>query len=200
MPPPSHHPGEPIDPDLDPADRSEPAVGRLRRTHPAAASTGPRRAQPSLLGAIAAGGMLGASARYGLSRVIHVAPETFPWATFFTNVAGSFALGLGLVLLLERAVAARHLRAFFATGVVGAFTTMSTFEVETVTLFKDGHPALAVIYGAVSVVAGVGAALAGIRLARLGVLRRGGPGAGGSGDTTGATVPLPGGAGTGAPS
>lgn len=198
MPAPSHHPGEPIDPDLDPEDPSEPAVGRLPRPRPASAPTGPRRAQPSLLGAIAAGGMLGASARYGLSRVIHVAPDTFPWATFVTNVAGSFALGLGLVLLLEHAVAARHLRAFFATGVVGAFTTMSTFEVETVTLLKDGHPALGVIYGVLSVVAGAGAALAGIHVARLGAPRPGGPGAGRPGDTTGATVPLPGGAGTGA--
>jgi CrcB protein len=119
-----------------------------------------------VLAVVAAGGMLGAAARYGVGQLIHTAPDSFPWATFWTNVAGAFALGLGLILLLENHPHRLRLRAFFATGVVGAFTTMSTFEVETVTLFKDGHAAIGFAYGLGSVVAGLLAASAGIRIAR----------------------------------
>src|SRR5437868_983593 len=97
----------PIDPDLDPADPGEPAVGRR-------ALGGPRsfRAQPDVLAAIAAGGALGAPARYGIAQVIHVAKDTFPWSTFWTNVSGSLALGFILVLVIERYPPTRYVRPF----------------------------------------------------------------------------------------
>lgn len=151
--------GEPIDPDLSPGDRSEPAVGRGLQPHQ-------HRRRLDVLAVIAAGGMLGASARYAMSQAIHVPPGTFPWATFWTNIIGAFVLGLGLVLLLERLPDRPRLRLFFGTGIVGAFTTMSTFEVETVLLVKDGHAAIGAAYALASVAAGLAAALAGIRLAR----------------------------------
>lgn len=118
-----------------------------------------------MLGAVALGGALGATARYGVAQLVHASPDTFPWATFWTNVTGSFALGLILALLVERYPPSRYLRPFVATGFLGAYTTYSTFAVETVLLAKDGHPGLAVAYAAVSLLAGCLAAWAGIRAA-----------------------------------
>ncbi len=81
-------------------------------------------------------------ARYGIAQLIHVAPDSFPWATFWTNISGSFALGLVLALIVERFPPTRYLRPFVATGFLGAYTTYSTFAVETDLLVKDGHAAI----------------------------------------------------------
>jgi fluoride exporter len=126
-----------------------------------------------VLAAIAAGGALGAPARYEVAQIIHVAPDTFPWATFWTNVSGSFALGFLLVLLIERYPPTRYLRPFFATGFLGAFTTFSTFAVETDLLIKDGHAALGLVYALVSLAAGFAAVWVGILGARLAPARAG---------------------------
>jgi CrcB protein len=125
------------------------------------------RARPDVLAVIAAGGMLGASARYGIARWLPTEPCRFPWATFWTNLSGSFLLGLFLVLVLERFPPTRYLRPFVATGIIGAFTTMSTYEVETALLVKDGHLLTALLYGVGSLFAGVVLAYAGIRAGRL---------------------------------
>ncbi len=155
--------GTPIDPDLDPTDPSEPSLrsrsGEQRRRS--------ARAQPDVLLAIACGGMVGATARFELAEALPVETGHFPWATFWTNLSGSFLLGLLLVLLLERSRPTRLLRPFLATGILGAFTTMSTYQVETVLLVKDGHPGTAVLYGLGTVVAGLGFAYAGIVSGRL---------------------------------
>jgi len=121
------------------------------------------RAQPGVLAVIAVGGMLGSTARYGVAQSLPIRPERFPWATFWTNLSGSFLLGLLLVLLLERFPPTRLVRPFLATGILGAFTTMSTYEVETALLIKDGHPLTAITYG-------VGSLVAGLVLAYLGIL------------------------------
>lgn len=143
-----------------------PATGAARRLRR-------RRAEPAVLGAIALGGALGAPARYGVAQLVHVAPDGFPWATFWTNISGSFALGLILALLLERFPPSRYLRPFVATGFLGAYTTYSTFAVETVLLAKDGRPGLAFTYAAVSLMGGFGVAWAGIWAARgVPLLRR----------------------------
>ena len=101
-----------------------------------------------------------------MAQVIHVAKDTFPWATFWTNISGSFVLGFVLVLMIEHFPPSRYLRPFFATGFLGAFTTFSTLAVETDLLVKDGHPSLGVAYAVVSLAAGLTAAWAGIRTAR----------------------------------
>ena len=119
-----------------------------------------------MLAIVALGGALGAPARYGLAQLIHVAPGRFPWATFATNVSGSFALGLVLALLIERFPPTLYLRPFVATGFLGAYTTYSTFAVETDVLVKDGHAALAAAYVAASLVCGLVAAGLGIRAGR----------------------------------
>ena len=125
-----------------------------------------RRAEPSVLAAIALGGALGAPARYGIAQLITGAPDAFPWATFWTNITGSFALGLILALVLERFPPTRYLRPFIATGFLGAYTTYSTFAVETDLLIKNGHAAIALAYAAASLVAGFAAVWAGIWAAR----------------------------------
>jgi hypothetical protein len=99
----------PVDPvDRDPAPSPSPASGRARH-RPSG------RAQPEVLAVIALGGMLGASARYGINRWLPTRPGGFPWATFWTNMSGSFLLGLLLVLLLERFPPTRLVRPFLAT-------------------------------------------------------------------------------------
>lgn len=124
-------------------------------------------ARPDVLAVIAIGGMLGATARLKLSEALHTTADRFPWATFWTNLSGSFLLGFLLVVLLERFPPTRYLRPFLATGILGAYTTMSTYTVETALLFKDGHAATAMLYGLGSVVVGVLLAYAGIATARL---------------------------------
>lgn len=125
------------------------------------------RAGPKVLAAVAAGGALGTPARYGVAQLTPVAEGTFPWATFWTNVSGSFALGLVLILVIERFPPSRYVRPFFATGFLGAFTTFSTFAVETDLLINDGHPAVGIAYAGASLAAGLAAAGAGVVAARL---------------------------------
>ncbi|HET6953967.1 MAG TPA: CrcB family protein, partial [Acidimicrobiales bacterium] len=108
----------------------------------------------------------------GVARLLPTHPGGFPWATFWTNLTGAFVLGLFLVLTLERFPPTRHLRPFVATGVLGAFTTMSTYQVETVLLVKDGHPLTAGLYAAGSLAAGLILAHAGMAAGRRSPARR----------------------------
>jgi CrcB protein len=126
-----------------------------------------RRAAPSVLMTIAIGGGLGTLGRYGISRVIHVSPDTFPWATFVTNLSGAFMIGVFLALILERSQPTRFARPFFAIGVLGGYTTYSTMAVETVTLCKDGYPVLGIGYLLASVFAGLACCYLGMVLARV---------------------------------
>ncbi|HEY4610900.1 MAG TPA: CrcB family protein, partial [Ilumatobacteraceae bacterium] len=89
------------------------------------------RIERDVLAAIAVGGILGATARFEVAQALPNSPGRFPWATFWTNMTGSLALGFLLVLLLKVSRGHRLLRPFLATGVLGAFTTMSTYLVET---------------------------------------------------------------------
>jgi CrcB protein len=119
-----------------------------------------------VLAAIALGGALGAPARYGVAQLIPGSADGFPWATFVTNISGSFAIGLILALLLERFPPTRYLRAFVVTGFLGAYTTYSTFAVETDLLIKNGHTLTALTYAGASLAAGFVAVWVGIAAAR----------------------------------
>lgn len=154
----------PIDPDLAPTDPAEPSLSGRRRRLP---RRGHSRAQPDVLAVIALGGAVGATARFKLAEAIPTTPGQFPWATFWTNILGSFLLGFLLVLLLERFRPTRLVRPVVATGFLGAFTTMSTYQVETALLVKDGHPATAALYCLGSLTAGLGVAYIGIIAGRL---------------------------------
>jgi CrcB protein len=120
-----------------------------------------------VLCAISLGAMGGATARYKLSTWVTVHSGGFPWATFWTNISGSLVLGFLLVLLIERFPPTRYARAFVGTGFLGAYTTFSTFSVETDVLLKDGHFAVAGAYVASSLVLGIAVAWLGVVLGRL---------------------------------
>ena len=124
----------------------------------------PRR--PGVLAAVAVGGALGAPARYGIALAVTITPGTFPWGTFWINVSGSFALGAVLAVLLLRFPADRYFRPFLATGFLGAYTTYSTFAVETDLLVRNGHVGLALAYVAASLVVGLAAAWGGLTVGR----------------------------------
>lgn len=101
-----------------------------------------------------------------MARLVPVSKDTFPWATFGTNVTGSLALGFVLVLIVERFPPSRYLRAFFATGFIGAYTTFSTLVVEADTLVIAGRATLALVYVAASAIAGLLAVGAGMLAGR----------------------------------
>jgi CrcB protein len=124
------------------------------------------RVDPKVLGAISIGAMGGATARYELAAHIHVPAGGFPWPTFWANISGSFLIGVVLAFLLERFPPSRYARAFAATGFLGAYTTFSTFSVETDILIKDGHAAVAVLYVAASLFVGLVVASLGLLVGR----------------------------------
>jgi len=124
------------------------------------------RARPGVVVAVAAGGALGAPARYAFAGGVHIAENSFPWATFWTNVSGSFALGFLLVLVIKRFPPSRYVQPFFATGFLGAFTTFSALAVETDLLIKEGQASMGVMYALISLVVGFAAVWAGMVLAR----------------------------------
>ncbi|HEY8674213.1 MAG TPA: fluoride efflux transporter CrcB [Candidatus Dormibacteraeota bacterium] len=108
-------------------------------------ATGPRAWDVPL--AIAVGGALGAVARYAVSTAWPHAPNGIPWATFAVNVAGCFLIGVLMVLLTEIAGQPHHLiRPFLGVGILGGFTTFSTYTVDVQHLLANGHPQLALLY------------------------------------------------------
>jgi CrcB protein len=135
----------------------------------------PRARQPAVVVAVAAGGALGAPARYGVALLNDITPGSFPWGTFWINVSGSFALGVVMALLLERFPPSRYLRPFVATGFLGAFTTYSTFAVETDLLVNNGYVGVALAYAAASLAAGFTAVWVGLALGRAVPIGRRGP-------------------------
>jgi CrcB protein len=117
--------------------------------------------------AVAAGGALGAIARYYLGNsALSRTAAPFPTSTFVINVTGSFILGLFLTLVTERINISPHLRLAVAVGFVGAYTTFSTFEYETVKLIEEHGYLLAFLYVASSLIVGLMAVWGGIILAR----------------------------------
>jgi CrcB protein len=114
---------------------------------------------------VALGGALGALARYGISGWVYDRMgENFPWGTLVVNVVGCLALGL-VIRWLQVSAVAPELRPFLTIGVLGAFTTFSTFSYETVALLQEGQWLRAGLYMGGSVVLGLIAMVAGMALA-----------------------------------
>jgi len=108
-------------------------------------------------GAILLGGAGGALARAGLAEAWPPG-DSWPWATFVANLAGTALLAWLATRLSERVAPSQLWRPFLGTGLCGALTTFSAFQIEAIRLAKDGRPGLAVSYVTVSL--GLGMALA----------------------------------------
>ena len=144
------------------------ASGRPVSRRPRGAS-GPGTAD---VAAIAVGGGLGSIARYGLS-VAFPAGHGFPWSIFAVNVSGCLLLGLLMVYLLEVWPPRRFLRPFLAIGLLGGYTTFSTYAAGVMTLLIGHAPALADAYALTSILAALVAVWAGMKLGRLASTRHG---------------------------
>jgi CrcB protein len=105
--------------------------------------------------AILAGGAAGALARGAVAEALPPAAGHWPWATFSVNIAGSVLLAWLTTRLTEIAPPTRYWRFLLGTGLCGALTTFSTFQVETITLARDGSAGIAVAYAATSIAAGM---------------------------------------------
>lgn len=117
--------------------------------------------------AIAIGGTLGCWARYAVTNLVQaVCGRGFPYATLSINVLGSFLMGFLFVVTLERLMISPALRTGILTGVIGGFTTFSTFEMETLLLVEQGEPFKSVLYVVLSVVLGFVCAFGGAYIAR----------------------------------
>jgi CrcB protein len=115
---------------------------------------------------VALGGALGSVARYGISRAWLAADGTFPAATFLENVSGSLLLGILMVFVLDVWPPSRYVRPFLAVGVLGGYTTFSTYMLDTRSLLAAGHAPLAAAYLFGTLAAGLLAVWVGIALGR----------------------------------
>jgi len=124
------------------------------------------RDQLPVLGVIALGGGLGSLARYGLSQLMPSRPGQFPWDTFATNMLGCVLIGVLMVLITEVWVAHRLVRPFLGVGVLGGFTTFSTYAVEISGLLQPGTVGLAFAYLAGTLIGAMLAVLTGAWVTR----------------------------------
>ncbi|NUP49230.1 MAG: CrcB family protein [Catenulispora sp.] len=134
-----------------------------------------------VLAAIAAGGALGGPARYGLGLAFPTAAHTFPATTFVINVTGSFVLALLLVFILDIWPPTTYVRPFFCVGFLGAYTTFSTWMVDTDRLVAAGAWAAVAANVLISLAAGVAATSLGLSVGRGIAVRRTRRGAAGAG-------------------
>ena len=117
--------------------------------------------------AIAIGGTLGCWARYTQTSLVQaVFGRDFPVATLTINVIGSFLMGFLFILTLERLIVPPSVRVGVLTGVLGGYTTFSTFEMETLLLAESGEFLKAALYVILSVMIGFAAAFGGAYIAR----------------------------------
>ena len=117
--------------------------------------------------AVGLGGAIGAMARYGVSRVsMHLLGPAFPWGTLAANISGSVLMGFVIIWLSRHEPQSFAMRAFLTVGLLGAFTTFSTFSLDAVTLYKDRTLLIACGYVMASVVFSIAGLLAGMSIAR----------------------------------
>jgi CrcB protein len=120
-----------------------------------------------VLAVISAGGALGSLGRWGVGELLPWSGTTFPWATFVVNVSGALALGVLMVFVLEVWRPHRYVRPFVGIGVLGGWTTFSTYALEARDLLAAGRAATALAYVGGSLLAGLVAVWLGILVARL---------------------------------
>lgn len=120
-----------------------------------------------LILAIACGGGLGAVLRHFLNNAVTAwLGAGFPWGIFAINVLGSFAMGVLVALFAHVWELPQEMKAFLTVGILGGFTTFSTFSLDVVTLIERGATGAAALYAGGSVVLAVAALYAGMILVR----------------------------------
>lgn len=143
---------EPTDPDVDlhvPAQRRERVSG-----------------QWPVVAAVSTGGGIGAAARYGASLLWPTAPGTFPATTFAINAIGCAVIGVFMVVITDAWAAHRLVRPFFGTGVLGGFTTFSTYAVDIRKLVDGGHAGTGLAYLAATALTAIASVWAAAALTR----------------------------------
>jgi CrcB protein len=137
---------------------------------PDAAAPRPRHVlhprQWDVLAVIAVGGALGSLARWALSQALETQPGRVPWATLLENASGSALLGLLMVFVVSVWRPNRYVRPFLGVGVLGGYTTFSTYALETRDLLASGDVPLAFGYLLGSVVVGLVCVALGVLLGR----------------------------------
>lgn len=114
-----------------------------------------KKLEVDILGVIAAGGALGSVARYGLSVAIPHARGDFAVSTLVINVVGCLLIGVLMGVITAMSEPHRLLRPFLGVGILGGFTTFSTYVVDTLDSAGTGHPLVALEYALGSVVLGL---------------------------------------------
>jgi len=163
----------PVDPHFPPAER----VPQRRQVSPQGGAAR-RRARPRLLwgrlarvvvrrrdvlAVIAVGGALGSLGRWGVAEALPHRPGAFAWSTFVVNVSGCFLIGLLMVFVVEVWPPSRYLRAFVGVGVLGGYTTFSTYMLDTRSMLVSGATGAAGAY----VLGSIGAGFAAVWVAIL---------------------------------
>lgn len=143
-----------------------PETESLRLRAPGARPRRAWRAQAPVVAVVALGGALGATARYAASLWWATPPGGFPWATFWTNVLGCAVIGVFMVVVTDVWAAHRLVRPFFGTGVLGGFTTFSTYAVDIQKLVDSGHARTGLAYLAATLCAALAAVWLAVTAAR----------------------------------
>ena len=132
-----------------------------------------------VVGAVAAGGVLGAEARFGLGVALPRAADGWPWSTLLINVSGCLLIGVLMVTITELTSPHRLIRPFLGVGVLGGYTTFSAYSVEFLQLLDAGRAGPALAYLVVTPLAALAAVWAGAaatravsRVPRISLLRR----------------------------
>jgi len=121
-----------------------------------------------MLAAVAFGGAFGAVGRYWVATLAaRMLGTGFPYGTLTVNIIGSFIMGVLVEAAALRLNLSPELRALLAVGVLGSFTTFSTFSLDVVLLFERHDNLLGILYLLASVILSVGALFCGLRLTRL---------------------------------
>jgi CrcB protein len=123
-----------------------------------------RRGDAGLLAVVAAGGVLGSLARYAVGLALPHVSGAFAWSTFLVNVTGSLAMGVLVVWVLSMDRPHPWLRPFLGVGVLGGWTTFSSYALDTHAMVQVGHGPVAAAYLVGSLVAGLVAVGLGVTL------------------------------------
>ncbi|MBS9533436.1 CrcB family protein [Mycobacterium sp. M1] len=152
-------------PDSDVATGTDPFVRRRPRSRV-------WRERLPTVAAVSVGGGIGAAARYGVQLRWPAPAGTFPWSTLTINVTGCALMGLLMVAITELWVGHRLLRPLLGTGILGGYTTFSTFAGEVDTLTDTGHPILGLLYLVTTPIVALLATWTAAALARRLLIRR----------------------------